>query len=55
MARIAGVDIPRDKRLDISLRHIYGIGDGEPEVLALTSEGNATAARAAGVKTRTGA
>ncbi len=26
MARIAGVDIPRDKRLDISLRHIYGIG-----------------------------
>jgi small subunit ribosomal protein S13 len=26
MARIAGVDIPRDKRLDISLRYIYGIG-----------------------------
>lgn len=26
MARIAGVDIPRDKRLEISLTYIYGIG-----------------------------
>jgi len=26
MARIAGVDIPRDKRLVISLTYIYGIG-----------------------------
>ncbi len=26
MARIAGVDIPREKRLDISLRYIFGIG-----------------------------
>ncbi len=26
MARIAGVDIPRDKRVDISLRYLYGIG-----------------------------
>jgi small subunit ribosomal protein S13 len=26
MARIAGVDIPRDKRVDISLRYIFGIG-----------------------------
>ena len=26
MARIAGVDLPRDKRLDIALRYIYGIG-----------------------------
>ncbi|MBI5288461.1 MAG: 30S ribosomal protein S13 [Chloroflexi bacterium] len=26
MARIAGVDIPRDKRIDISLRYIFGIG-----------------------------
>ena len=24
MARIAGVDLPRDKRLDIALRYIYG-------------------------------
>ncbi|HEX76499.1 MAG TPA: 30S ribosomal protein S13 [Dehalococcoidia bacterium] len=26
MARIAGVDIPRDKKVGISLQHIYGIG-----------------------------
>ena len=26
MARIAGVDIPRDKRVEISLRYIFGIG-----------------------------
>jgi len=26
MARIAGVDIPRDKRIDIALRYIFGIG-----------------------------
>src|SRR5919198_336670 len=26
MARIAGVDIPREKRVDISLRYIFGIG-----------------------------
>ena len=26
MARIAGVDLPRNKRLDIALTYIYGIG-----------------------------
>jgi|SRR3990172_9377871 len=26
MARISGVDIPRDKRVDISLSYIFGIG-----------------------------
>ncbi|MFC1994046.1 30S ribosomal protein S13 [Chloroflexota bacterium] len=26
MARIKGVDIPRDKRVEISLRYIYGVG-----------------------------
>ncbi len=26
MARIAGVDIPRDKPVEISLRYLYGIG-----------------------------
>ena len=26
MARIAGVDLPRDKRIEISLTYIYGIG-----------------------------
>ena len=26
MARIKGVDIPNDKRIEISLTYIYGIG-----------------------------
>jgi small subunit ribosomal protein S13 len=26
MARIAGVDLPRDKRLEVSLTYIYGMG-----------------------------
>jgi small subunit ribosomal protein S13 len=26
VARIAGIDLPRDKRLDIALTYIYGIG-----------------------------
>jgi small subunit ribosomal protein S13 len=28
MARIAGVDLPRDKRIDVGLTYIYGIGRG---------------------------
>ena len=26
MARISGVDLPRDKRVEVALRYIYGIG-----------------------------
>lgn len=26
MARIAGIDLPRDKRIEIALTYIYGIG-----------------------------
>ncbi len=26
MARIEGVDLPRDKRVEIGLRYIYGVG-----------------------------
>ncbi|MBR0356106.1 MAG: 30S ribosomal protein S13, partial [Clostridia bacterium] len=26
MARIAGVDLPRDKRIEIGLTYIFGIG-----------------------------
>ena len=26
MARIAGIDLPRNKRVDIALTYIYGIG-----------------------------
>lgn len=37
MARIAGVDLPRDKRVEIGLRYIYGIGPTRSkEVLAKT-------------------
>ena len=51
MARIAGVDIPRDKRLEVSLTYIYGIGltraqnicaetgvDGNTRVRSLTDD-----------------
>lgn len=37
MARIAGVDIPRDKRVEISLTYIFGIGlTTSKKVLAAT-------------------
>jgi small subunit ribosomal protein S13 len=29
MARIAGIDLPRQKRVDIALRYLYGIGPGK--------------------------
>jgi small subunit ribosomal protein S13 len=31
MARIAGVDLPRKKRVDVALTYIYGIGDSLAE------------------------
>lgn len=33
MARIAGVDIPRDKRIVISLTYIYGIGKSKASAI----------------------
>jgi len=33
MARIAGVDIPNEKRVDISLRYIFGIGPKSASVI----------------------
>ena len=37
MARIAGVDLPRDKRVEIGLTDIYGIGlSSSQEILAKT-------------------
>jgi len=37
MARIAGVDIPRDKRVEIALTYIYGIGVSQSKkILAKT-------------------
>jgi small subunit ribosomal protein S13 len=37
MARLAGVDLPRDKRMEIALTYIYGIGRSRSkEILAAT-------------------
>ncbi|NLY42993.1 MAG: 30S ribosomal protein S13 [Clostridiaceae bacterium] len=37
MARIAGVDLPRDKRIEIGLTYIYGIGRSRSnEILKMT-------------------
>ena len=37
MARIAGVDLPREKRVEIGLTYIYGIGvASSKEILAAT-------------------
>lgn len=37
MARIAGVDLPRDKRVEIALTYLYGIGlSRSQEILAKT-------------------
>src|SRR5688572_18848605 len=33
MARIAGVDIPNNKRVDVSLRYIFGIGPSVAQVI----------------------
>lgn len=38
MARIAGVDIPRDKRVVISLTYIYGIGRHTSEQILKATE-----------------
>ena len=38
MARIEGIDLPRNKRIDIALRYIYGIGPTRAnEILAATN------------------
>jgi small subunit ribosomal protein S13 len=37
MARIAGVDLPRDKRVEIGLTYIYGVGlTSSKEILKMT-------------------
>jgi small subunit ribosomal protein S13 len=38
MARIAGVDLPRDKRVEVALTYIFGVGPSHArEVLAATN------------------
>ena len=34
MARIAGVDIPRDKRLEVALTYVYGVGSSTAKTVA---------------------
>ena len=37
MARIAGVDLPKDKRIEIGLTYVYGIGrTSANKILAMT-------------------
>ena len=41
MARLAGVDLPRDKRMEVALTYIYGIGRTRSmEILAATGIGH---------------
>jgi small subunit ribosomal protein S13 len=46
MARIAGIDLPREKRIDIALSYIYGVGRIlSLEILSQTSINPATRVR----------
>lgn len=38
MARIAGVDIPRNKRVEVSLTYIYGIGPTSSQTILAEAE-----------------
>ena len=38
MARIAGVDIPREKRLEIALTYIFGIGNSTAKAVCAATE-----------------
>lgn len=40
MARIAGVDVPRNKRVEISLTYIYGIGNSKSREVLEKAEVN---------------
>lgn len=37
MARIAGIDLPRDKRVEIGLTYIYGIGKSKSNLILETT------------------
>jgi small subunit ribosomal protein S13 len=37
MARIAGVDLPRDKRVDVALTYIYGVGPSRARAIVQAS------------------
>ena len=38
MARIAGVDIPREKRLEVSLTYIYGVGRTQAQQIVSSTD-----------------
>jgi len=38
MARIAGVDIPREKRLEVSLTYIFGVGRTTAHTVAMATD-----------------
>jgi small subunit ribosomal protein S13 len=38
VARIAGVDIPRDKRLGVSLTYIYGVGNTQAQQIVSSTD-----------------
>lgn len=40
MARIAGVDLPRDKRVEVALTYIYGIGPSVSQEILKTTNVN---------------
>lgn len=40
MARIAGVDVPRDKRVEVSLTYIFGIGRSNSNKILASAEIN---------------
>ncbi|MEY2396870.1 MAG: small subunit ribosomal protein [Actinomycetota bacterium] len=40
MARVAGVDIPREKRLVISLTYVYGVGPSKAKEICAATEMN---------------
>ncbi|MGH9028843.1 MAG: 30S ribosomal protein S13, partial [Acidimicrobiales bacterium] len=41
MARISGVDIPREKRLEVSLTYIYGVGRTQAHQIIASTDLNA--------------
>ena len=45
MARIAGVDLPRNKRMEIALTYIYGIGRTAARKICATRRGRSRRAR----------
>jgi len=52
MARLAGVDLPREKRMEIALTYIYGIGrTRSQEILSATASAPTSGARTSPTRT----